>query len=46
MIASVDRERQERDTVVDGNLEPVGQLVGAGSTNELGQPLDGMVGNG
>ena len=42
----VDRERQQRHAVPDGNVQPVGQVVGSGSANQPGEVFEGMVGMG
>ena len=40
--AFAERERKQRNAVAHSAFEPVGQVVGADSTNEFCEPVDGV----
>jgi hypothetical protein len=44
--ALIECEREQLDLGFERTLKPVGQVVGAGVTDEVGELLDGVVGDG
>jgi hypothetical protein len=46
MTPVVQREREQLHVVGAGSFEPVGEVIGAIRTDELGEPLNGVVGDG